>query len=77
MTFYSLVLCEISVETDLHFTNTWIVQVRPTTNQMNQASCCVIPPELKEFATENSVQLIAHSDPSGELSSVFVCCVVI
>ncbi|XP_033643539.1 glutamate--cysteine ligase regulatory subunit-like [Asterias rubens] len=42
-------------------------QVRPTTNQMNQASCCAIPPALKEFAAENTIQLIAHSDPSDIL----------
>ncbi|XP_038063850.1 glutamate--cysteine ligase regulatory subunit-like [Patiria miniata] len=42
-------------------------QVKPTTNQMNQASCCVIPPALKEFANENTIQLVSHSDSNDIL----------
>ena len=29
------------------------------------AVCCVIPPELSEFAKANSIQLLTHSDARG------------
>ncbi|XP_072016674.1 glutamate--cysteine ligase regulatory subunit-like [Amphiura filiformis] len=36
--------------------------VKPVINQINLAVCCVIPPELSEFAKANSIQLLTHSD---------------
>ncbi|CAE1318290.1 GCLM [Acanthosepion pharaonis] len=37
--------------------------VKPCINQVNLASCCVMPPELIEFAKESEIQLLTHSDP--------------
>ncbi|XP_022085299.1 glutamate--cysteine ligase regulatory subunit-like isoform X2 [Acanthaster planci] len=54
---------ELAMLRELH---SW-AQVKPTTNQMNQASCCVIPPALKEFANENTIQLVSHSDSDDVL----------
>lgn len=38
-------------------------QVKPSVNQVNLESCCVIPPELSDFAKKNNVQLLTHNDP--------------
>ncbi|XP_067846052.1 glutamate--cysteine ligase regulatory subunit [Heptranchias perlo] len=38
-------------------------QVKPSSNQVNLASCCVMPPELTAFAKEYDIQLLTHSDP--------------
>lgn len=38
-------------------------QVNPSSNQVNLASCCVMPPELTAFAKEYDIQLLTHSDP--------------
>ncbi|XP_062891782.1 glutamate--cysteine ligase regulatory subunit-like isoform X2 [Mobula hypostoma] len=43
------------------------VQVQPSSCQVNLASCCVIPPELTEFARENGIQLLTHNDPADIL----------
>ncbi|XP_048473939.1 glutamate--cysteine ligase regulatory subunit-like isoform X3 [Rhincodon typus] len=40
-------------------------QVRPSSLQVNLASCCVIPPDLAAFANENNIQLLTHNDPAG------------
>ncbi|OQV12873.1 putative Glutamate--cysteine ligase regulatory subunit [Hypsibius exemplaris] len=37
--------------------------VKPSVNQVNLESCCVIPPELSDFAKKNNVQLLTHNDP--------------
>jgi len=39
------------------------VQVKPVINQVNLTTCCVIPPELTEFAKAHDVQLLTHNDP--------------
>ena len=44
------------------------VQVKPVINQINLAVCCVIPPELSEFAKANSIQLLTHSDARGKIT---------
>ncbi|XP_005175154.1 glutamate--cysteine ligase regulatory subunit [Musca domestica] len=38
-------------------------RVPPTIAQINLANCCVVPPELKEFCTQNDIQLLTHGDP--------------
>ncbi|XP_002732117.1 glutamate--cysteine ligase regulatory subunit-like [Saccoglossus kowalevskii] len=38
-------------------------KVKPSINQVNLQSCCVMPPEMTEFAKENEIQLLTHSDP--------------
>lgn len=43
-------------------------QVKPSSNQFNLASCCVMPPDLTAFAKEFDIQLLTHND-SKELMS--------
>ncbi|XP_008628709.1 PREDICTED: glutamate--cysteine ligase regulatory subunit isoform X1 [Corvus brachyrhynchos] len=38
-------------------------QVKPNSNQVNLASCCVMPPDLTAFAKECDIQLLTHNDP--------------
>lgn len=38
--------------------------VKPSQVQVNLKSCCVMPEELSQFAKENGVTLVTHSDPS-------------
>ncbi|NWV28286.1 GSH0 ligase, partial [Origma solitaria] len=38
-------------------------QVKPSSNQVNLASCCVMPPDLTAFAKECDIQLLTHNDP--------------
>ncbi|RXM28798.1 Glutamate--cysteine ligase regulatory subunit [Acipenser ruthenus] len=40
---------------------TW-AQVKPSSNQVNLASCCVMPPDLTAFAKEYDIQLLTHND---------------
>ncbi|XP_069783461.1 glutamate--cysteine ligase regulatory subunit-like [Narcine bancroftii] len=40
------------------------VQIQPSSCQVNLASCCIIPPELTTFASENNIQLLTHNDPT-------------
>jgi glutamate--cysteine ligase regulatory subunit len=42
--------------------------VKPCINQVNLTTCCVIPPELTEFAKEHDIQLLTHNDPPIILS---------
>lgn len=46
-----------------------LVQVKPSSNQFNLASCCVMPPELTAFAKEFDIQLLTHNDPKGGIQS--------
>lgn len=43
-------------------------KVKPSSNQVNLASCCVMPPDLTAFAKEFDIQLLTHND-SKELMS--------
>lgn len=43
-------------------------QVKPSSNQVNLASCCVMPPDLTAFAKEFDIQLLTHNDPKGKLN---------
>ncbi|XP_065192861.1 glutamate--cysteine ligase regulatory subunit-like [Sycon ciliatum] len=38
-------------------------KVQPSINQVNLASCCVIPQDLVEFAQSKGIQLQTHPDP--------------
>ncbi len=31
--------------------------------QLNLASCCVVPPDMQQFAEENGIRLVTHNDP--------------
>ncbi|XP_051951086.1 glutamate--cysteine ligase regulatory subunit-like [Xyrauchen texanus] len=44
-------------------------QVKPSSNQVNLASCCVMPPELTAFAKEFDIQLLTHNDPNELISA--------
>ncbi|XP_043984678.1 glutamate--cysteine ligase regulatory subunit [Gambusia affinis] len=44
-------------------------QVKPSSNQVNLASCCVMPPDLTAFAKEFDIQLLTHSDPKELMST--------
>ncbi|XP_030792414.1 glutamate--cysteine ligase regulatory subunit isoform X1 [Rhinopithecus roxellana] len=43
-------------------------QVKPNSNQVNLASCCVMPPDLTAFAKQFDIQLLTHNDPKELLS---------
>ncbi|XP_065829009.1 glutamate--cysteine ligase regulatory subunit-like [Oscarella lobularis] len=47
---------------------TW-AKVKPVLNQINVASCCVIPKDLNAFAKENDIRLVTTSDPHDILSA--------
>ena len=50
----------------LHILYIYLVQVKPTTLQVNLSSCCVVPQELSAFAQQNDVQVLTHNDAAGE-----------
>lgn len=41
-------------------------KVKPTIAQINLRACCVVPPALQQFCTQNEIQLLTHSDPEGK-----------
>uniref|UniRef100_T1J7Y0 GCS light chain n=1 Tax=Strigamia maritima TaxID=126957 RepID=T1J7Y0_STRMM len=41
--------------------------IKPSINQVNLASCCVMPQEMTAFAKENDIQLLTHNDPKDIL----------
>ena len=41
----------------------WAEEVKPTANQINLETCCVIPPELNAFAKLKDIRLLTHNDP--------------
>lgn len=43
-------------------------KVKPNSNQVNLASCCVMPPDLTAFAKQFDIQLLTHNDPKELLS---------
>lgn len=49
-------------------------QVKPSSNQVNLASCCVMPPDLTAFAKEFDIQLLTHNDPKGEIPFISFRC---
>lgn len=46
--------------------------VHPSIAQINLAACCVVPPQLQEYCSQNDIQLLTHSDPQGMFSSVLL-----
>lgn len=42
-----------------------LFKVKPSSNQVNLASCCVMPPDLTAFAKEFDIQLLTHNDSKG------------
>ncbi|KPP72766.1 glutamate--cysteine ligase regulatory subunit-like [Scleropages formosus] len=44
-------------------------QIKPSSNQVNLASCCVMPPDLTAFAKEYDIQLLTHNDPKELISA--------
>ncbi|XP_035269612.1 glutamate--cysteine ligase regulatory subunit [Anguilla anguilla] len=44
-------------------------KVKPSSNQVNLASCCVMPPDLTAFAKEFDIQLLTHNDPKELISA--------
>lgn len=44
----------------------WTETVKPSTNQVNLEACCVIPPEMNEFAQSKDIRLLTHNDPRGK-----------
>lgn len=53
----------------------WAEEVKPSTNQINLETCCVIPPELNEFAKLKNIRLLTHNDsrdmlPTEKLTSL-------
>lgn len=45
---------------------TWAEEIKPSTNQINLDACCVIPPEMNEFAQSKDIRLLTHNDPRGK-----------
>ncbi|KAK3087720.1 hypothetical protein FSP39_009591 [Pinctada imbricata] len=43
-------------------------QIKPTINQVNLESCCVMPKDLTEYAKQKDIQLLTHNDPKDILS---------
>ena len=41
----------------------WAEETKPSTNQINLDACCVIPPEMNEFASMKEIRLLTHNDP--------------
>lgn len=41
-------------------------QVKPSVDQVNLESCCVIPPELSDYAKKHGLQLLTHNDPRSK-----------
>lgn len=41
-------------------------QIRPTIAQINLQACCVVPPSLQEFCSQNDITLLTHSDLEGK-----------
>ncbi|KAL5013074.1 hypothetical protein ScPMuIL_011625 [Solemya velum] len=42
-------------------------EIKPVINQVNLASCCVMPKDLVTYAKENDIQLLTHNDPRNIL----------
>ncbi|KAL1115101.1 hypothetical protein AAG570_007132 [Ranatra chinensis] len=66
------------ISTELKKSSLSHIAVKPSIVQINLASCCVVPPQLQEFAKQHEVQLLTHNDPKellppgalGEVCSV-------
>ncbi|GFR78560.1 glutamate--cysteine ligase regulatory subunit [Elysia marginata] len=56
----SLGICDLNKEA-LEELYKW-AKVKPTVNQVNLESCCVMPKDLTEFAKATNIQLLTHND---------------
>ena len=65
----SLGLCD--VETDVFKRIYYLVDQKPKNVQVNLKSCCVVPPELKQFAAAKNIKLYTHSDSPEILGDEF------
>ncbi|XP_067056318.1 glutamate--cysteine ligase regulatory subunit-like isoform X2 [Acropora muricata] len=43
-------------------------RIKPGINQVNLASCCVMPEDLVEFSEKHDIQLLTHADPKDILN---------
>lgn len=43
-------------------------RIKPEINQVNLASCCVMPKELVAFSEKHDIQLLTHADPKDILT---------
>ncbi|XP_071097359.1 glutamate--cysteine ligase regulatory subunit-like [Haliotis cracherodii] len=59
-TVLSLGICDLD-KARLEELYNW-AKVKPCVNQVNLASCCVMPADLTEYAKQNDIQLLTHSD---------------
>lgn len=59
--------CTMDLKSDFYFKFVLFhaMQIKPSSNQVNLASCCVMPPDLTAFAKEFDIQLLTHNDPKG------------
>ncbi|ESN96249.1 hypothetical protein HELRODRAFT_67967, partial [Helobdella robusta] len=63
---YTLGVCDLNIN-HLQTLYEW-AEIKPIINQMNLANCCVIPPEMSQYAQNKEIQLLTHSDPVEILS---------
>ncbi|KAI1289440.1 Glutamate--cysteine ligase regulatory subunit [Halotydeus destructor] len=47
----------------------WAEEAKPVSNQINLDACCVIPPDMNEFAKEKEIRLLTHNDSKDFLPS--------
>ena len=66
----TLGVCDL--ETDIFFQLYKESTIKPQFCQINLKSCCMVPPDLQEFAKSNSVKLSTHADPPTVLSVDFM-----
>ncbi|KAK3740053.1 hypothetical protein QZH41_016330 [Actinostola sp. cb2023] len=44
-------------------------RIKPEINQVNLASCCVMPKDLVAYSKEYDIQLLTHADPKGTITA--------
>ncbi|KAL9987895.1 hypothetical protein ACROYT_G002274 [Oculina patagonica] len=62
----SLGVCDLD-KTTLEKLYKW-ARVKPEINQVNLASCCVMPKDLVAFSEKHDIQLLTHNDPKDILT---------
>jgi len=63
-------LCDL--ETDIFFQLFDQSTIKPRNFQVNLKSCCVVPPDLQNFAKSNQIKLHTHADPPSVLGDEFM-----
>lgn len=51
------------LETDVFISLYNKVKVKPTIFHLNVKNCCIVPPDLQQFANDKEIQLLTHYDP--------------